>query len=320
MPLWQAIAYLLVGFVLLAYGAHCFVKASVSLGQLLKLSPLVIGVLFVGFGGSFPEIVVSLVAALKGQTHLAVGNAIGSNIVNIGVVLGLTACVVPMTVHRHCFRRDFPILALTMALVFSMIWDSYLSRPDGVLLLGLLIVYVWTVVWLAKRSPSEVDVEMPEEEGANRPSALKAGLLWFFGLALLFVSSELLVSGATSIATRLGVSSLLIGLTVVAIGTSLPEFATTMVSAIRGQHDIAVGNVVGSNVFNLLGVLAMPALLHPAAISREVLWRDFPVMVILTLAVWLLAWLPKRYVIGRYNGALLLLGYLVYLAVLIAGR
>lgn len=320
MPLWQAIAYLLVGFVLLAYGAHCFVKASVSLGQLLKLSPLVIGVLFVGFGGSFPEIVVSLVAALKGQTHLAVGNAIGSNIVNIGVVLGLTACVVPMTVHRHCFRRDFPILALTMALVFSMIWDSYLSRPDGVLLLGLLIVYVWTVVWLAKRSPSEVDVEVPAEEGATSPSALKAGLLWFFGLALLFVSSELLVSGATSIATRLGVSSLLIGLTVVAIGTSLPEFATTMVSAIRGQHDIAVGNVVGSNVFNLLGVLAMPALLHPAAISREVLWRDFPVMVILTLAVWLLAWLPKRYVIGRYNGALLLLGYLAYLAVLIAGR
>lgn len=314
-----AVVYLIAGCVLLGLGANRFVGASVLLAERFGMSPLVAGVVLVGFGGSFPEIVVSVIAALKGQAQMAVGNAIGSNIVNVGLVLGVSAMLMPLHVHRHCFKRDYPILLLVMLIAAALIANGVLSRADGIVLLALLLIYVlYMVVYVAKRHPEDLDAEVVPD---SKPAVgLFWPLLWWLvGLGLLFWSSELLVTGAIVIARHLGIGELTIGLTVVAIGTSLPEFATTVYSALKNHHEMALGNVLGSNVFNLLAVLAMPALIAPGRLSGSLLWRDFPVMVGIALLSWLLAWLPpKRRLLGRFGGLLLMLAYLGYMMWLLA--
>ncbi len=320
MSLSVAVIYIVVGCLLLGLGANRFVVSSVKIAERIGMPPLIAGVVLVGFGGSFPEIVVSVIASMKGQAQMAVGNAIGSNIVNVGLVLGVSAMLMPMHVHRHCFKRDYPLLLLVMVLSGFLIGNDYLSRLDGVCLLVLLAAYLsYMIFFVSKKHPEDIELESVDDLIVTPSSSLLWPIVWWLaGLGLLFVSSELLVTGATVIARHFGISELVIGLTVVAIGTSLPEFATTAYSAIKKHHEIALGNVLGSNVFNLLAVMAVPALISPGKISSDILLRDFPVMVGIALLSWLLAWLPpKRSLLGRLDGLILLLGYLIYLGVLL---
>ena len=314
MHLWLQALIFLLGVFILGVGAHYFVKSSCQIGAHFKMPPLVAGVLLVGFGGSFPEIVVSFIAALHGQSSMAVGNAVGSNIVNLGMVLSISSLVAPIVVSRATITRDFPLLWIVMAIVYGLLlWTHHITPWIGVVLLGILIIYL-VIMLLSIKSSKNNDHTFEVDQALLTNGSLLAEIAWWiFGLALLFLSSEMLVSSASNIAHHFGMSNLLIGLTIVAIGTSLPEFATTVISAYKGHHDIALGNVLGSNVFNLLAVLAMPALLAPTAVSHEVLVRDFPVMCLLTLITLLGALLPKgEKTIGRPTAFILLFVWIFY--------
>jgi cation:H+ antiporter len=245
--------------------------------------------------------------------QMAVGNVVGSNIVNIGLVLGLSSLITPLVVHRYCITRDFPILTMVMIIAFALIADNFLSVVNGVLLVMTLIYYVGYMIFTAKQKLSTLDAQ---ELSNTRQSIIlyRVFIWWCVGLFLLFVSSELLVTGASNLARHFGVSELVIGLTVVALGTSLPELATTLVAAMKHQHDIAVGNVIGSNIFNLLAVLAVPALIAPGVLDKVLVLRDYPVMVGFALACWFFAWFARKskYQLGRISGAILLSGCVLY--------
>lgn len=313
MTLFMPIACFVSGVLLLGFGAHCFVKSSCQIADRFHMPALIAGIVLVGFGGSFPEIVVSYIAASHGQTSMAVGNAIGSNSVNLGLVLGVSVLLAPITVNRLTLTRDFPLLWIVMFVIGGILLVTHrLSVWLGVLLLLGLVAYLTIMILSTKKQPKAAVLAVLPPPSKQVP-LWRSGVLWLVGLALLFVSSELMVSNATLLAQHFGMSTLLIGLTIVAIGTSLPEFATTAISAVKGHHDIALGNILGSNVFNLLAVLAMPALLSPAAISRTVMTRDYPVMCLLTLIAMIGAWYPRgSYQIGRWTGFVLLLVWLGY--------
>ena len=307
---------LVAGFVFLVWGADRFVAGAAATARNLGVSPLIIGLTIVGFGTSAPEMLVSAVAAWQGNPGLAVGNAIGSNITNIALILGLTAVIVPLATNSRLLRRELPLLMVTMLGGLLLLVDGELSRLDGVLLLtGLLALVIWMVrTALAERNgdgdalATEFSEEMPQEMSTPR------ALFWLgVGLLVLLISSRLLVWGAVGIAELLGVSDLVIGLTIVALGTSLPELAASILSALKGEPDIAIGNVIGSNLFNLLAVLGIPGLIHPLGIGDDVLFRDYPVMLGLTLALFVMAYGirgPGR--INRVEGSLLLACYLGY--------
>lgn len=313
--MWTELLAILGGFVLLTWSADRFVQGASAIAVNLSIPPLIIGLTIVSLGTSAPEIIVSAVAAWQGNSGLAVGNALGSNIVNTGLILGITALIVPLNVHSSILRRELPVLLLVMLLALLLLLDGSLDRLDGaVLVTGMLVMLAWMTrqgiraQGTAEPLASEFAGEMPE----NVPMA-RAILLLVVGGVLLLASSRLLVWGAVSVAHALGVSDLLIGLTVVALGTSLPELAATLVSALRNEHDIAIGNVVGSNIFNLLAVLGLPGLIHPIAIDRAVLVRDFPVMAGLTVMLFVMAYGftgPGR--LNRLEGALLLLAFGAY--------
>lgn len=304
------------GMAILGIGAHLFVKSSCQIGEHFKIPPLVSGVILVGFGGSFPEIAVSFIAAMHGQASMALGNAVGSNIVNLGLVLSISALVTPIVVSPVTFKRDFPLLWIVMAIVYGLLWWTHrLSILVGCVLLVLLVIYLGIMLWSVKQHKAEAVV--PDASMLKQTVLWKEFLMWAVGLGLLFISSEMMVASASAIASHFGMSKLLIGLTIVAIGTSMPEFATTVISAYKGQHDIALGNVLGSNVFNLLAVLAMPALFSPAAISSVVLVRDYPVMIILTLITLIGALLPRKTtIIGRPTAFILLFVWIFYYCLL----
>jgi len=303
----------LAGFALLIWGADRFVLGAAAIARNLGVSTLLIGLTIVGFGTSAPEMLVSATAALSNSPELAVGNALGSNIANIGLILGVTALVTPLTLHSQSLRREYPLLIAATLLAGVLLLDGDLSRNDGLILLAGLVVAVVLVVRIGlARGPAdplqgEYDAEIP----AHMPTAHALG--WFvLGLAVLLGGSKLLVWGAVDIALALGVSEMVIGLTIVAIGTSLPELAASVMSALKGEHDIAIGNVIGSNLYNLLGVLSLPGLLSPTAVDGELVSRDLPVMLALTLALPLLAVLCNNR-LGRRAGLLLTLSFLAYL-------
>lgn len=302
------------GFVFLVWGADRFVVGAAATARNLGVSPLIIGLTIVGFGTSAPEMLVSGVAAWQGNPGLAVGNAIGSNITNIALILGLTALITPLAVNSRMLKRELPILAVTMLAGLALLLDGKLGRVDGaLLLLGLLAMVVWMVrTGLKDRDSDPLGTEFSEEIPSGMP--MGRALFWVAaGLLVLLLSSRLLVWGAVEIAQTLGVSDLIIGLTIVALGTSLPELAASVVSALKGEPDIAIGNVIGSNLFNLLAVLGIPGLISPLAIGSEVLIRDYPVMIGLTLAFFLMAYGfrgPGR--ITRLDGGLLLACYAGY--------
>ncbi|AOU99029.1 calcium/sodium antiporter [Acidihalobacter yilgarnensis] len=308
-----AVLAIIAGFALLIWSADRFVLGAAALARNFGVPPLVIGLTIVGMGTSAPELLVSAMAAWDGNAGLGIGNAIGSNITNIGLVLGATALIAPLTVNSKLLKRELPLLLVVMLLGYALLADGRLARPEGsALLLGLVMLLVW-MVWSARRA--RADDALAEEilDEQPPPMSTSAALGWFaLGIAVLLGGAKLLVWGAVAIAHTLGVSDLVIGLTVVAIGTSLPELATTILSARRGEPDIALGNVIGSNLFNILGVLGLPGLIAPGPVPHEVLTRDYPLMLGFTALLFLFAYgrQPRR--INRVEGGVLLGAFIGY--------
>ena len=309
------VAAIIGGFGLLVWGADRFVIGAAASARNLGVSPLLIGLTIVGFGTSAPEMLVSGMAAWSGNAGLGIGNAVGSNIANVGLILGLTALLVPLQVHSVTLRRELPMLLITALAALALLLDGSLDRVDGLVLMGGLVAMLAWVVHLGLSARRGVD-PMAAEFAAEIPADLSTGqaLFWLLaGILVLLFASRLLVWGAVGVATWLGVSDLVIGLTIVALGTSLPELAASIASARKGEHDIAIGNVIGSNMFNLLAVLGMPALIQPGPVERAVLTRDFPVMIGLTLGLMLMArGFHQAGHISRLEGLVLVAVYCAY--------
>ncbi len=318
--LWTSFLAIVAGFALLVWGADRFVIGASATARNLGVSPLIIGLTIVGFGTSAPEMLVSAIAAWAGNPDMGIGNAIGSNITNIGLVIGVTALIAPLRVHSDTLKREFPLLFLVMLIALGLLLDGEMSRIDGVvLLLGMGALVYWMVsLGLRQRrnGPDPMIAEYSDEIPEHMP--MWQAILWLvLGLAILLGSSRLLVWGAVNIAQWFGISDLVIGLTIVAIGTSLPELAASVMSALKGEHDIALGNVLGSNMFNLLAVLGMPGLIQPGVTPAELLSRDFPIMILLTVMLFAMGYgFRKPGTVTRGEGILLLAGYLGYLGLL----
>lgn len=317
--LWTSIVAIIAGFSLLVWGADRFVIGASATARNLGVSPLIIGLTIVGFGTSAPEMLVSAMAAWSGNPDMGIGNALGSNITNVGLVLGVTALIVPLSVHSQTLKREFPLLFVVMLIALALLLDGEMSRLDGfALMLGLGALLYWMVALglRERRNGDPMASEYTEQIPAHMPM-MKAIFWLVLGLIILMASSRMLVWGAVNVAQWFGVSDLIIGLTIVAIGTSLPELAASIMSALKGEHDIAVGNVLGSNMFNLLAVLGMPGVIHPNVTPAAVLSRDFPTMIGLTVALFIMGYgFLKPGHITRAEGGLLLVGYIAYLGIL----
>lgn len=309
-----AIAAIVFGLGLLVWGADRFVIGSAALARALGVPPLLIGLTVVGFGTSAPEILVSTMAALQGNTGIAIGNAIGSNIANIALILGMTALIAPLTVQSDMLRREYPLLLAVSAGAFLLMIDHDLGRRDGILLLAGLVVVMLLLVrmGLHRRDHDPLADEIEAEIPGDLTTGVALG--WFaIGLVTLILSSRMLVWGSVEVASALGVSDLIIGLTIVAVGTSLPELAASIMSALKNEHDLAIGNVVGSNLWNILAVLGVPGLLAPGPIPAEAVDRDMLVMLALTLALFVMGRsMHRRGVINRLEGGLLLCCFVAY--------
>ncbi|MBY5936593.1 calcium/sodium antiporter [Marinobacter nauticus] len=309
---------ILAGLALLVWSADRFVEGSAAAAGHFGMPPLLIGMVVVGFGTSAPEMVVSALAASQGNPGLALGNAYGSNITNIALILGITAVIAPIAVHSQVMRKELPILALVTLAAAWLLFDGELSRLDAAGLLVLFALLLGWSIWSGMRKTDDAFATEMDAELAAHPMPIRKAILWLVvGLVLLIISSRVLVWGAVDLATRFGVSDLVIGLTIVAIGTSLPELASSIIAARKGEHDLALGNILGSNLFNTLAVGGIAGSIAPMAVANEVLMRDIPVMVGLTLALFVLGYGfrgPGR--INRVEGAGLLavfVGYTAYL-------
>jgi len=309
---WLAV---LAGFAGLIWSADRFIDGSAAIANNFGISKLLIGLTVVAFGTSAPEIVVSISASLRGAGEIAIGNAIGSNLANIGLVLGITTLVAPLTFKSYMLRQEVPIMLAVMGVAGWFLYNGELSRTEGVLLVSLMIPLLAWLIYSKKQHPEE-------EEDIAQMSMLSAGLWFGIGLALLVTSAEILVWGASSIAKGFGISPLIIGLTVVAVGTSLPELAASVMSTLKGHYDIAIGNVIGSNIFNLLLVAGIPAIIQPLSMTSDVFYRDYFYMMALTTALcglMLFALLIKKNsTLGRRSGALLLTLYVGYYVLLMS--
>ncbi len=303
------------GLAILIWGAVRFIDAASNIAANIGISPLVIGLTIVAFGTSLPEMLVSALASFDDAPDLGIGNAIGSNIANIGLVLGLATLIMPITVRRDTLKCEFPLLALVTMIALLLILDRHLGRLDGVFLFSCFIFTLFGMAWLAlygSRRDATLH-EMDQVYGQQvKMTTQQAVISFFIGLVALLGGSKAMVWGATGIATLLGVSDFVIGLTIVAIGTSLPELSASLVSAFKRQHDIAVGNILGSNTFNILAVLAMPGLIHPSYLDNWLLRRDFAVMVILFILLYLFARAGHQGQVGRFAGFVMLMMYIMY--------
>lgn len=306
------------GLVLLVWSADRFVDGAATTARYAGMPPLLIGMVIVGFGTSAPEMVVSALAATDGNPGLALGNAYGSNITNIALILGLVAIISPIAVHSQVLRKELPILAVITLLAGWQLWDGELSRFDAVILLTVFAgVMTWSVVQGMRNHGDSLSVEM-DAEMSTHTMPLKRAVTWLVaGLILLIISSRILVWGAVTIAQSLGVSDLIIGLTIVAVGTSLPELASSLIAIRKNEHDIALGNVLGSNLFNTLAVVGIAASISPLAVESAVLYRDWALMAGLTLLLFVFGLgIKKQGRINRVEGGVLLtvyIGYTVYL-------
>ena len=318
---WMFAAAIVVGLLVLVWSADRFVDGAAITARRLGMSPLLIGMLVVGFGTSAPEMVVSVLAASQGNPGVALGNAYGSNIANLGLILGLTAVLSPVAVRSTILRKELPVLTLITALAAWQAWDARISRGEAsLLLLAFIGLMVWAV-WQGRRAGDDSLGEEMDAELRGNDTALPAAVgRMVLGLALLIASSRLLVWGAVGVAQAWGVSDLMIGLTVVAIGTSLPELAAAMVAVRKGEHDMALGNVLGSNLFNTLAVVGLAGVISPMAVEPDLLSRDVLVMAALTLALFVMGYgfrqRPGR--INRFEGGVLVCAYAGYMAWLIS--
>jgi len=317
----NTILLFIIGLILLILGADLLVRGASRLAAAFGISPLVIGLTIVAMGTASPEIAVSLQAAANGQGDLTLGNVLGSNIFNILFILGLTSIVAPIVIAEQLIRKDAPIMLGVSLLTLALALDGNLGWLDGLFLLLGLIIYVVFALRQSRVESRQVQEEYAEEFAEKEPhtakkTILNAGFI-LIGLGLLVLGSNWLVESAVQIAKVLGVSELVIGLTIVAVGTSLPEVATSVIAALKGESDIAVGNAVGSNIFNLLGVLGIGALVAPGGVSvaARVLQFDLPVMVFVALVTLPIFYIDNR--ISRIEGGLLLVYYVVYVTYVI---
>ena len=304
---------ILAGLALLVYGADRFVEGAAAIARYLGMPPLLIGLTIVGIATSAPEILVGVVAALEGKTEIAIGNAIGSNIANIGLVLGFTVILMPVTVDSQTLKREFIIMLFAIMWALGWMWDENLSHSDAVFLLVGLIAAILSVIVLSRKSAltdrlrNEFEIEIPERPNIGR------SIFWFLlGLAFLLGGAYLLVECAVIVAKRFGLSDLVIGLTIIAIGTSLPELAASITAVKKNEADIAIGNVIGSNMFNMLAVIGIPGMIHATDFDSVVLLRDFPIMIGLTL---LMGWMVFIHGTGKFDraeGSTLLLCFIAY--------
>lgn len=306
---------ILAGLALLVWASDRFVIGAAATARRLRVSTLIIGMIVVGFGTSAPEMLVSATAAVTGAPALGIGNALGSNIANIGLVIGVTALIAPLTIQGGIVRREFMVLLAVTAVAMALVLpDAELSRLDGILLSLTLIIALAVLIHLSRtphRPEDERDYDEPEEDAHL---GLNAALAWLaLGLVGLLVASRVLVWGAVGVAQAVGVPDLVIGLTIVAIGTSLPELAAGIASALKREHELAVGNIIGSNIFNTAAVMGIPALIAPTAVGHEVVVRDLPAVAVLTLV--LLAFSLGRGGAGRIarvKGGILLAAFAAY--------
>ena len=306
---------LVIGLVLLVWSADRFVMGAAATAKNFGMSPMLIGLTIVSFGTSAPEILVSFMATTSGAGELAVGNALGSNIANIALVLGVTALIAPLPVKSGVLKKELPLLLGITLLAGALLWNLRLSLLDSIILIIALIGCLYLFSRFQKGA--DADESLSEEAEEMPELATSKALFWLIlGLVLLAGSSRLLVWGATEIAYALGVSELVVGLTIVAIGTSLPELAASIASALKNHHDIAIGNVVGSNIFNLVAVMAVPGFITTIDIDMIVLQRDYMAMLGLTIALLAFALWKKPPAIDRFEGALLALAYVAYLVLL----
>lgn len=314
-----AIAAVIGGLILLVWSADKFVDGAAGTAAHAGMPPLLIGMLIVGFGTSAPELVVSALAALEGNPSLALGNAYGSNISNIALILGVVAVISPIAINSGILRKELPVLTVITLLAGYQLLDGNISRLDAWILIGLLAALMGWSIYSAMTGKGDVLGGEVETELAEHPLPLKMALFWLVvGLILLVVSSRALVWGAVFIAQSLGVSDLIIGLTIVAIGTSLPELASSIAAVRKNEHDIAFGNVLGSNLFNTLGVVGIAGAISPMAVEQDVLIRDWSLMMGLTLVLFVMGyglWGRKGHV-TRGNGIGLLVVYAAYMAYL----
>lgn len=316
--MWLAIGAIILGFVLLVWSADRFVDGAAAVASNLGMSAMMIGLTIVALGTSAPEIFVSANAALNQASELAVGNAIGSNLANTGMVLGITALVAPIPIAKALIKRELPFMLFVIAIGAYCIYDLELDRIDAAILIGILLL-LFSLLFYSKSHPAHSEEEAEEDDVAlPQMSGAKAWLSLLVGLVVLIASSDLLVWGAKYVATAMGVSELIIGLTIVAVGTSLPELAASVASALRGHHDIALGNILGSNMLNILGVMSTAAVIAPTALEPSVLTRDYFSMGAISLV---LAFMLYSYVglsnkqpatLGRFSGAILLALYAGY--------
>ena len=318
----MALAFIAVilGLAMLVWSADRFVEGSAATARHFGMPPLLIGMVVVGFGTSAPEMVVSALAAWQGKSGIALGNAYGSNITNIALILGVTALISPIAVHSQVLRKELPILTAVTALAAWQLSDGVITRADAALLLAVFAgLMAWTI-WQGLRQQNDaLGSEIEQELAAHAMPVRRAVFCLALGLILLIISSRILVWGAVEIAEGLGISDLIIGLTVVAVGTSLPELASSIIAARRGEHDIALGNILGSNLFNTLAVVGVAAAIQPLSVGAEVLDRDMLVMAALTLSLFAIGygWRQSGGRISRSKGGLLLAAYLAYTTYLI---
>lgn len=310
------LASIILSFGILVWSAGKFVEGAASSAKHFGMPNLLIGILIVGFGTSAPEMVVSAIAAMEGNPALALGNALGSDIVNISFILGITAIITPITISSKIVKKEILLLLFVVLVTGYLLLDNNLTNIEGrILLLGFITLIAWSVITAMKRGKDSLKSEIKNELIEHKMN-LKVAIIWLIiGLILLIISSKILVWGAVGIANEFGVSDLIIGLTIIALGTSLPELATSVIAAKKGEHDIAIGNIVGSNIFNLLAVIGIATVISPMnGLPIEVIKRDWSVMLILTITLFIMAYRFKKGKgrITRFEGIILVLCYIIY--------
>ena len=308
---------LIVGFTLLLWAADRLIIGATGLANLYRIPPLLIGLTLVAFSTSAPEIMVSIRASISGMTDIAIGNAIGSNIANIGLVLGIAILIKPVRIQSTLIRREYPLLFIVMLFTYMLIIDGYLGSIDGALLLLMCIGVILFLIYSSRKDNfAQQLTNVIQNKRLQSKSKQFYSLCFIIGMIFLPIGAHLAVQSAAKIAHLLGISELVIGLTVVALMTSLPELVTSLLAAAKGADDLAIGNIIGSNVFNLLAVLAFPGLIHPAPLNHSILSRDVPIMFVITV---LLFWISvtRKKKLSRWQGGLLLLIYTCYIVGLV---
>jgi len=308
--MWLTLGSLTFGLVLLLGGGELLVRGGSRLAGALGLTPLIIGLTVVAFGTSAPELAVSVKAAWQGRADIAVGNVVGSNIANVAGILGLCALIKPLAVKQALILRDAPVMVGASFVMYFLALDGAFGRLEGALLAAALVVYSVFSIKRSKEAPAVLPAGLERGSGGAGQLVLFAAMV-VGGLAFLALGADLCVQAASDLARQLGVSELTIALTIVAIGTSLPEIAASVIATIHGEHDIAIGNLIGSNIFNILSVLGITALTAPVAVSQSVLGFDLPVMLVISVTAWLMVYSGNT--VSRREGAVLLLTYLLYL-------